>query len=346
MSIDTIQLVRGNVRLIDQTCLPNRLKYIVCSDVKSLVQAIKRLSVRGAPAIGVAAAFGILLGIKSFRSKTRKSFDRHIIKTANYLASSRPTAVNLFNALQEMKDVLKDNPIASVEDIKILLHKKAMFLFEEDRRICREMGNFGAKLIKDGMNVMTICNAGALATVDYGTALGVFFSAKKEGKDFHIYVCETRPLLQGSRLTAWELMREEIRMTLICDSMSGIVMKEKNINAIFTGADRIASNGDSANKIGTYNLAILAQYHKIPFYIVAPYSTFDFSITSGKDIPIEERSSKEVTYFRSSKTAPDNVSVFNPAFDVTHRNLITGIVTEYGIIHRPNKSTIMKVFGR
>ncbi|MFT5169485.1 MAG: methylthioribose-1-phosphate isomerase [Lysobacterales bacterium] len=343
MLIETIKWVNGSVRLIDQTLLPNKLQYLMCRDVKSLWDAIKCLSVRGAPAIGAAAAFGVLLGIKSFKGKTRIAFDKHILKVSEYLASSRPTAVNLFNSLAQMKAVLDSNPDASVTQIKKLLKDKAMFIFEEDRVVCRRMGDYGATLIKSGMNVLTVCNAGALATVDYGTALGVFYSAQKKKKKFSVYACETRPLLQGARLTAWELTKSKIDTTLICDNMAATLMKQGKIDAIFTGADRVASNGDSANKIGTYMLAVLAKHHKVPFYIVAPQSTFDMAIDNGSQIPIEQRSKDEVINFRSVQTAPKNVKVFNPAFDVTENSLITAIVTEHGIIEKPNKAKIRKV---
>ncbi len=346
MPIQTIKWVNGSVRLIDQTKLPNRLTYLTCRDVKSLWHAIKRLSVRGAPAIGAAAAFGVLLGIKSFRGSTRAAFDKHIKKVSDYIATSRPTAVNLFNALAQMEAVLKNNPKADLKKIKALLHKEAMTIFKEDQRVCRKMGEYGAKLIKKGVNALTICNAGALATVDYGTALGVFYAAKKARKKFHVYACETRPLLQGARLTAWELMQSKIDTTLICDSMAATLMKQGKVDIIFTGADRVASNGDAANKIGTYNLAVLAKHHGVPFYIVAPYSTFDLTIKNGKQIPIEERGRDEVINFRSVQTAPKKVKVYNPAFDVTENSLITGIITEYGIIKNPTRKKVKKVLGK
>ena len=346
MPIETIKWVNGSVRLIDQTKLPNRLTYLTCRDVKSLWHAIKRLSVRGAPAIGAAAAFGVLLGIKSFRGTTRAAFDKHIKKVSDYIATSRPTAVNLFNALEQMDNVLKDNPKADVKKIKVLLHKEAMKIFKDDQRVCRKMGEYGAKLIKNGMNAMTICNAGALATVDYGTALGVFYSAKKARKKFHVYACETRPLLQGARLTTWELTQSKVDTTLICDSMAATLMKQGKVDIIFTGADRVASNGDAANKIGTYNLAVLAKHHGVPFYIVAPYSTFDMKIKNGKQIPIEERGREEVINFRSVQTAPKKVKVYNPAFDVTEHKLITGIITEFGIIKNPTRKRVKKILGQ
>ncbi len=298
-------------------------------------QAIKRLSVRGAPAIGVAAAFGVLLGIQKFKGHQKPKFLKLFYETCDYLATSRPTAVNLFNMLNAMRAVVICNPQADVARLKKLLFKEAMTIFKTDQDVCRRIGDCGAKLIKKGMRCLTICNTGALATVDYGTALGVFYSAKKQGRKFSVYSCETRPLLQGARLTCWELLRQKIDTTLICDNTAAFLMARGQVDIIFTGADRIASNGDTANKIGTYMLAVLARYHGIPFYIVAPRSTFDPAIKTAKQIPIEERKSEEVTHFAGVRTAPQGVKVYNPAFDVTPAKLITGIVTEYGIIHPP-----------
>lgn len=344
MAVETIKWVNGNIRIIDQTLLPHKLKYIHCRDVKRLWQAIKRLSVRGAPALGVAAAFGVLLGLKSFRGKNRLSLDRHVRKISRYIGTSRPTAVNLFNALHEMEDVLTAYPSSGAAQMKGLLKKKALEIFEHDRRVCRMMGDHGAQLVPNNASVMTVCNAGALATVDYGTALGVFYSAKKKGKNFKVYACETRPLLQGARLTSWELLRAGIDTTLICDNMAATLMKQGKIDAVFTGADRIAANGDAANKIGTYMLAVLARHHRIPFYVVAPESTFDLSIAGGSQIPIEERSKDEVLGFAGCRMAPRQVKVYNPAFDVTDHKLITAIVTEKGIIRPPFKKNIKMIF--
>ncbi len=343
MAIQTICWTNGHIKLIDQTKLPRRLEYIHCRDVETLWQAIRCLSVRGAPALGAAAAFGVLLGAKSYKGKTRAGFDRHVREISRYIGTSRPTAANLFNALRMMEDVLRQNPYAGLARIKRLLEAKAFEIFENDRRVCRKMGDYGAGLIKNNARLMTVCNAGALATVDYGTALGVFYSAQKKGKKFKVYACETRPLLQGARLTTWELLRAKIDTTLICDNMAATLMKQGKIDAIFTGADRIAANGDAANKIGTYMLAVLARHHHIPFYIVAPESTFDLSIKSGREIPIEERGREEVLGFGGCPTAPRGVKVYNPAFDVTDHKLITAIVTEKGIIHPPFGRNIKRI---
>ena len=344
MAIETIKWVNGSARIIDQTKLPGRLEYIDCRDVETMWQAIKRLSVRGAPAIGVAAAFGVLLGIQKFKGQDKLKFLKLFDETCDYLATSRPTAVNLFNMLNEMRAKVNCNPQADVALLKKLLFNQAMTIFKTDQDVCRRMGDHGAKLIKKGMQCLTVCNAGALATVDYGTALGVFYSAKRKAKKFSVYTCETRPLLQGARLTCWELLRQKIDTTLICDNMAASLMAKGQVDIIFTGADRIASNGDTANKIGTYMLAVLARYHGIPFYIVAPRSSFDLTIKTAKQIPIEERKSEEVTHFAGVATAPKGVKVYNPAFDVTPAHLITGIVTEYGIIHPPYVKNIYENF--
>jgi len=344
--IQTIIWTNGAVKIIDQTKLPGQLKYIYCCDLKTLWEAIKMLRVRGAPALGAAAGFGVLLASELFKGKSRREFDAYIKKSSAYLATSRPTAVNLFNALKQMQSVLTNHPQASLNQIKTLIKREAFKIYETDRQVCRQMGNYGAQLIKPGANVMTICNAGALATVDYGTALGVFYSAKRMKKNFSVYTCETRPLLQGARLTTWELLKNGIDTTLICDNMAATVMRQKNIAAIFTGADRIAANGDAANKIGTYSLAVLAKHHKIPFYVVAPFSTFDMTIPNGRHIPIEQRDKSEVLGFGREKTAPAQVKVFNPAFDVTDHRLITAIITEAGIISPVNARTVRKIFPR
>ena len=345
MAVETIKWVKDCARIIDQTKLPNKLEYIDCRDVKTMWDAIKTLQVRGAPAIGVAAAFGVLLGVQYFKSDDRAKFLTIFNFTCNYLATSRPTAVNLFNMLERMKAVVANHPDASVKQWQKLLHSEAIAIFKEDQTVCRTMGDHGAKLIKNGMTALTVCNAGALATVDYGTALGVFYSAKKMGKKFKVVSCETRPLLQGARLTCWELTRAKIDTTLICDNMAATLMRQGKIDIIFAGADRIASNGDAANKIGTYMLAVLAHHHNVPFYIVAPKSTFDLKIKTGAEIPIEERKPEEVTNFAGTPTAPKGVKVYNPAFDVTPSQLIHGIVTEYGIIRAPYVGNIKSTFA-
>ena len=340
MAIETIRWTDGHVKLIDQTKLPRELVYLHCRDVKMLWQAIRRLSVRGAPALGVAAAFGVLLGIRSFRGDNRKRFVQKVNEISDYIGTSRPTAVNLFNALTRMKAVIKRNPEANVAQLKNLFRKEALAIYEEDRKLCRRMGNFGARLISSGANLLTVCNAGALATVDYGTALGVMYSAKKQGKKFQVYACETRPLLQGARLTAWELQQDGIPVTLVTDSMSGHLMSRGEIDAVIVGADRIAANGDVANKIGTYMIAVLARRHGIPFYVAAPLSTLDPALDNGGAIVIEERDASEVRGYAGIEWAPAGVSVRNPVFDVTPAELDTALVTEKGVVRAPDRGKI------
>ncbi len=341
MPVPTIKWIDGKVRIIDQTKLPHKFVSIEIKTVQSMWHAIKKLKVRGAPAIGVAGAFGVLLGIKNTKAKNYKEFKKRLDGVIEYLASSRPTAMNLFWALEKMKKCAQENAKRPLPQIKNILLKKAFKIMKEDKDVCRRMASFGAKLIKSGDRVLTHCNAGGLATVDYGTALGVFFKAKEEGKSIKVFVDETRPLLQGARLTTWELLREKIEVTLICDNMAAALMKKGEIDKIFVGADRVARNGDVANKIGTYNLAVLARHHKIPFYVVAPLSTFDFKLSSGNDIPIEERNGNEVREILGKKIAPRDVKVYNPAFDVTPARLITAIVTEKGIFRRRRKGNFL-----
>ncbi|MBW7942481.1 MAG: S-methyl-5-thioribose-1-phosphate isomerase, partial [Candidatus Kuenenia stuttgartiensis] len=336
----------GRVRLIDQTLLPAEIKYIYCEDLKSIWRAIKTLMVRGAPAIGIAAVTGVLLGIKDIRTDDTEAFFKELKNVTNYLGSSRPTAVNLFWGLSRMERVAWENRDKPVHTIKEILLREAINVQNEDKSICRQIGENGAKFIKDGDGVLTHCNAGGLATADYGTALAVMFKAKENGKKFKVYADETRPLLQGARLTTWELMHAGIDVTLICDNMAAHVMKLGKIQCVIVGADRIAANGDAANKIGTYGVSILAKEHGIPFYVAAPVSTFDLNITSGDEIPIEERSSEEVTCGFGKRTAPEGVKVFNPAFDVTPAKNITAIITEKGVIEKPSTENVQKILGK
>lgn len=338
--------IEGRVRLIDQTLLPAEIKYIYCEDLKSIWHAIKTLTVRGAPAIGIAAVTGVLLGIKDIRTDDTEAFFKELKNVTNYLGSSRPTAVNLFWGLSRMERVAWENRDKPVHTIKEILLREAINVQNEDKSICRQIGENGAKFIKDGDGVLTHCNAGGLATADYGTALAVMFKAKENGKKFKVYADETRPLLQGARLTTWELMHAGIDVTLICDNMAAHVMKLGKIQCVIVGADRIAANGDAANKIGTYGVSILAKEHGIPFYVAAPVSTFDLNITSGDEIPIEERSSEEVTCGFGKRTAPEGVKVFNPAFDVTPAKNITAIITEKGVIEKPSTENVQKILGK
>ena len=348
MPLSTIEWegdVNGRLRLIDQTLLPNELKYVYCEDIKSIWHAIKTLMVRGAPAIGIAGAMGVVLGIKEIQAKDADAFLKELKRVTTHLGSSRPTAVNLFWGLARMERVAQENKSKSVQEIKEILLQEAIKIENEDKAICRQIGENGAGLIKDNNGVLTHCNAGGLATADYGTALAVLFKAKDQGKRIKVYADETRPLLQGSRLTAWELMHAGIDVTLICDNMAAHVMKLGRVQCVIVGADRIAANGDTANKIGTYGVSILAKEHGIPFYVAAPVSTFDLSIKSGNDIPIEERSPEEVTNGFGKRTAPEGVKVFNPAFDVTPAKNIAAIITEKGVIKNPSFENIQRVLG-
>ena len=335
MSVETIYWKGGKIKFIDQTLLPHKLKYVSTDDIHRLWWAIKRLEIRGAPAIGIAGALGIVIGVNRSKAPDFKTFFKELKKIAIYLGSSRPTAVNLFWALERMEEAAYAHRKEPVKRIKKILIKEALKIIAEDKNSCRRMARYGARLVKKGSRILTHCNAGGLATADYGTALGVLFEAGKQGKRIKVYVDETRPLLQGARLTTWELMRAGIDTTLICDNMAASLMSKGRIDMIFVGADRIASNGDAANKIGTYNLAVIARYHNIPFYVVAPLSTFDPRIKKGSDIPIEERDGDEVRHFGANLVAPRNVKVYNPAFDVTPSKLITAIITENGIFKPP-----------
>lgn len=341
----TIEWKGNAIRLIDQTKLPGELCYRYIDDLKSLWQAIKVMQIRGAPALGAAAGLGVYLGIRDSQAKNFPQFRKELNRIMAYLGSSRPTARNLFWGLERIRQAALKNKDQPLSYIKKQIFAEADKIIEEDRQACRKIGYYGAKLIKNNDRILTICNAGILATIDYGTALGVIYKACEEGKRVRVFACETRPLLQGARLTAWELKKKGIDATLICDSMAAALMRQGKINKVIAGADRIAKNGDTANKIGTYSLAVLSYYHKVPFYIAAPVSTFDLAIKSGRDIPIEERQDKEVTalFFKRPITAP-GIKVFNPAFDITPHNLITAIITDKGIISPPYSRSIRNIF--
>jgi len=334
----------GTCRLIEQTLLPGELREIDCNTQEQMWDAIKRLAVRGAPAIGVAAAFGTVLGSRNSAATDTAGFLADLKQTTDYLASSRPTAVNLFWGLDRMMRTAIAAGDRPVPELKQLLLDEAQAIWNEDRQICRALGRHGQALLNDGETALTHCNAGGLATADYGTALAVFFAAQEAGKSFKVYADETRPLNQGSRLTAWELLQRNIDVTLICDSMAGQVMKEGRMQKVFVGADRIAANGDAANKIGTYAVSVLAKHHGIPFYVVAPSSSFDLSLPDGSHIPIEERAPEEITAGYGGPNAPKGVAVYNPAFDVTPHEHIAGIVTEFGVIEAPNAERVREHF--
>lgn len=336
----TIQWVgglEGYAELIDQTLLPAELKLLACRDIETMWEAICSLRIRGAPAIGVAAAMGVVLGVRN--ADTQQKFFDSLNESCSYLARSRPTAVNLFWALDRMRRTAASLEGRSLAELKDGLLAEAKAIRDEDAATCRAIGRWGESLIEEGAGILTHCNAGWLATSEYGTALSALYTAHELGRRFRVYADETRPLLQGSRLTAWELSRAGIDVTVICDNMVGQLLRERRIDLVIVGADRIAANGDTANKIGTYGLAILAQYHGIAFYVAAPRSTFDLSIRDGSGIPIEQRSADEVRRGFGRTTAPEAVACWNPAFDVTPSGLIRGIVTESGIIEpvRPEK---------
>jgi methylthioribose-1-phosphate isomerase len=333
--------IDGFVRLIDQTLLPTQLEYRDCRTLESIWEAIRTLRVRGAPAIGVAASMGVVLGMQNFQDRTRGAYGHRLKEVTAYLRTSRPTAVNLFWALDRMERSLAGRTEEeTAAQLTRRLLDEALTIEQEDRQMCRAIGLAGAALIGDGQGVLTHCNAGGLATADYGTALAVLYAAAEQGRRFQVYADETRPLLQGARLTAWELQQRGIPVTLICDNMAAQVMKEGRVQVVVVGADRIAANGDTANKIGTYGVALLAQAHGIPFYVAAPSSTFDLSLPTGDAIPIEQRDAREVTHGFGRQTAPDGIRVYNPAFDVTPARLIAGIVTERGLIAPVNAATI------
>jgi methylthioribose-1-phosphate isomerase len=347
MEIQTIEWSNQKIKIVDQTKLPLKLEYLYIKDVKSLWQAIKKMQIRGAPALGAAAGWGMYLGIKDSKARHFSVFSRQLDRLARYLASSRPTARNLFWGIERICSVAVRNKHKSIFKIKRLIFKEAEKIAREDKATCRRIGYYGSKLVKSGDRILTLCNAGIFATIDYGTALGVIYRAKADGKKTQVYVCETRPILQGARLSAWELKKNGIDVTLICDNMAATLMKQGKIDKVITGADRIAANGDTANKIGTYNLAVLSNFHHIPFYVAAPRSTFDLSIKTGAQIVIEERPASEVSeLFFKKPIAPKGVQVFNPAFDVTPHNLITALITDKGIIKPPDRRNISAILKR
>lgn len=330
--IPTVQWHEGQVRILDQSVLPERVQFVDCREYETVAEAIRTLKVRGAPAIGVTAALGIALGAGQFQGSEAQPFHAWFLKVCDRLASTRPTAVNLFWAVERMKAVYnreKANPIAVIQS---RLREAAQEILEEDVRINRELGRHGAEMIQDGDHILTHCNAGALATAGYGTALGVVRAAWEAGKRIRVFADETRPVLQGARLTTWELQQDGIPVTLITDNMAGALMKQGKVQCCVVGADRIAANGDVANKIGTYSVAVLAKAHGIPFYVAAPASTIDMQTPTGEEIPIEERNPLEVTRVHEGPTiAPLGIDVWNPAFDVTPASLIAAIITERGV---------------
>jgi methylthioribose-1-phosphate isomerase len=335
-----VEWFEGRLRILDQSKLPDGQVLVTLDNYRDVVAAIKEMRVRGAPAIGVTAAYGIALGASGIETASKDDFVAQLNQIMEKIGASRPTAVNLFQAIDRMKKAAAGDNVA---EVKKSLISEAGRIHEEEVTATKELSRLGADLLKDGSTVLTHCNAGPLATAGYGTALGVIRAAKEQGKRVSVFVTETRPLLQGARLTAWELMEEGIPMTLITDSMAGYFMKGGEIDRVIVGADRIAANGYTANKVGTYALAVLANAHGIPFYVAAPTSTIDLSLTSGYQIPIEERSPEEVTHIRGVRIAPGGVRAANPAFDVTPHAYITAIITEKGIVRAPYAEGLKRV---
>jgi methylthioribose-1-phosphate isomerase len=340
--IPTLTWTDEGVRFLDQTRLPLEESYVLATSCEQVADVIVTMVVRGAPAIGVSAAYGVALGARGSQAKTPEEFAPEFDRICARLASTRPTAVNLFWAIDRMKGLFARLRAsgASMDEIRRRLLAEAHAMYDEDIAACKAMGAFGGELLPDEGGVLTHCNAGALATCGYGTALGVIRSAVEQGKSIHVYADETRPFLQGARLTAWELMADGIPTTVICDNMAASLMRAGRIQAVIVGADRIAANGDTANKIGTYNVAILTKEHHIPFYVAAPWSTIDLATPTGDAIPIEERPAIEVTHHGGKQLTPNGVDVCNPAFDVTPARLVTAIVTERGVLRPPYSASL------
>src|SRR6202162_3107017 len=344
--IQTLEWTDHGVRFIDQTKLPTEETYVVCTTHEQVADGIRTMVVRGAPAIGVAAAMGIALGAKNSKAANVGEFKRQFDQICDVIGKTRPTAVNLFWAIRRMQKKFDILHTLSVPEIKQALIEEAQRMHAEDIAANQAMGRHGATLMPSSGGVLTHCNAGALATAGYGTALGVVRAAVEQGKKIHVYADETRPFLQGSRLTAWELMKDGIPTTVIYDNMAGAMMKQGKIGAIVVGADRVAANGDVANKIGTYTIAILAKEHGIPFYVAAPISTVDMECPDGSKIPIEQRNAREVSHIAGKQMVPDGVSIENPAFDVTPAKYVGAIITERGIARAPYDESLRKLAGK
>ena len=345
MSFRTIEWRDNAVVMLDQTRLPGEEIYNTYTDFKAVAEAIKGMIIRGAPAIGVAAAMGIALGARDIIADTHESFFQQLENVCDVMARTRPTAVNLFWGIERMKRVAEANRDKKLDQIRQILRDEAIRIEVEDLTICRNIGKWGATLIPKGATILTHCNAGGLATAGYGTALGVIRAAHEAGKDIRVFSDETRPWLQGARLTAWELMKDGIPVTLISDNMAGFFMNRGEITCCVVGADRIAANGDTANKIGTYSVAVLARENNIPFYVAAPVSTLDLTLSDGSKIPIEERPSSEVTHIKGLAIAPEGVTVRNPSFDVTPARLISAIITENGIVKDDFRAGLRRMAG-
>ncbi len=344
MRVETLRWANNKLEMIDQRILPASFQYLAYDSAASVAEGIRSMVVRGAPAIGVAAAYGVALEALRLQEKSADEFKAGMEASFNVLAQSRPTAVNLFWALQRMRRTWEGIATRAPQQVAPRLLAEAHEIHAKDIRINRAMGTFGAELLPDGARVLTHCNAGALATAGWGTALGVFRSAVEAGKKIAVIADETRPFLQGARLTAWEMVQEKIPVTLITDSMAGFMMARGEIDAVVVGTDRVAANGDVANKIGTYMVAVLARRHNIPFYVACPLSTIDMTTPSGTDIPIEERSTDEVKGFRDHHWAADGVQIRNPSFDVTPAELVTALITENGVVYQPDNAKLRALF--
>ena len=344
-TVDTMRWRDGRFEMIDQRALPSRIHYLQFDSARAVADGIRTMVVRGAPAIGCAAAYGIALEALRLKHASPGEFSAGLEAGFSVLAASRPTAVNLFWALASMRDAWQAGSARAPVQIAATLFARAHEIFAADIDANRRMGRYGAELIKDGARVLTHCNAGALATAGHGTALGVIRSAVEAGKTIHVFADETRPFLQGARLTAWEMMQEGIPVTLIADNAAGFLMSRGEIDAVIVGADRIAGNGDVANKIGTYQIAVLARRHAIPFYVAAPLSTIDAAIAHGADIPIEERGADEITGYGELRWAPAGIAVRNPVFDITPAELVTGLITEHGVVPAPDAGKIVKLLA-
>ncbi len=340
---ETINWNAGAVRMIDQRALPRAVRYVTCHTWQEVAEAIRNMTIRGAPAIGVAAAMGVALGVAHSQAADRAALQPEFDEICKQLAATRPTAVNLFWAIARMRAFFQELGERPIAEIREALVTEAKRVLAEDISICREIGRHGAALVPPTGSVMTHCNAGALATGGYGTALGVIRAAVESGRKMHVFSCETRPVLQGARLTAWELHEDGIPVTLITDNMAGSVLRKGDVGMIVVGADRIAANGDVANKIGTYSLAVLAKENGVPFYVAAPISTLDLTLASGDDIPIEQRAATEVTHMGGVMVAPAGVAVFNPAFDVTPSRYVAGIITERGVARAPYRESLKRL---
>jgi methylthioribose-1-phosphate isomerase len=341
-----LEWINGRLRFLDQTKLPLEELFCETDDAAVVVEAIKRLAIRGAPLIGIAAAYGVALASRTLRSSRATETRAYLLSIFNLLASTRPTAVNLFWALERQRHVLDSWQTDSIADLQKKFLDEAKLIHQEDAQMCESISSLGEELLPHPCSILTHCNAGALATGGRGTAIGIITKAWERGKLKHVYVDETRPLLQGARLTAWEMKQAKIPSTLIIDSVAAVLMQQKKIDAVIVGADRIARNGDTANKVGTYSLAVLAKHHGIPFYVAAPDSSIDFQITTGNDIPIEQRNALEVSEPFGQRTAPDAMNVYSPAFDVTPQEFVTALITNQGVFQKPLNESLIRFFQK